>query len=351
MRLPFLIGLLFVFVAGCKTAPVAVSQPATEAPPARSGYTVSRVALPGGGPNGIGMDALAYDFGTRSVWVPAGNTGSVDVVDTLTGKVTQIGGFPTATFESHGHSRVVGPSSAAVGDGVVFVGNRGDSTICAIDEKSLTKQACGKLDSSPDLIAYVPTMHELWVTTPRDQTIRILDATTLAPKAKLTFEGSPEGTAVDVARGRFYTNLEDKDRTLAIDLTTHQTVATWEPHCGEEGPHGLVLDSADEFLFVACSAKAETLDVGHGGAIVGTVESGDGVDLLDYSPAERRLYVAAGGAATLTVAQVASDGSLSSAAVVKTAPRSRNAVVAANGNVYLADSPGSGLIVVVPPAH
>ncbi|HTA21752.1 MAG TPA: hypothetical protein VK989_20805, partial [Polyangia bacterium] len=52
------------------------------------------VALPGGPP--VGMDYLAYDAATDRVWVPAGNTGSVDVVDAATGKVTTLRGFPTA---------------------------------------------------------------------------------------------------------------------------------------------------------------------------------------------------------------------------------------------------------------
>jgi hypothetical protein len=51
------------------------------------------------------------------------------------------------------------------------------------------------------------------VTTPSEQGIRILDAATLAQKAKRTFPGNTEGYAVDAKRGRFYTNLEDKDRT------------------------------------------------------------------------------------------------------------------------------------------
>src|ERR1700690_4605854 len=34
-------------------------------------------------------------------------------------------------------------------------------------------------------------------------------------------DGSPECYAVDAAHGVFYTNLEDKNRTLAIDIKTH----------------------------------------------------------------------------------------------------------------------------------
>ena len=47
----------------------------------------------------------------------------------------------------------------------------------------------------------------MWVTTPRDKSFVILDAATLKEKSKLTFEGNPEGFAVDAKRHRFYTNL------------------------------------------------------------------------------------------------------------------------------------------------
>ena len=80
------------------------------------------------------------------------------------------------------------------------------------------------------------------MTTPSEQGIRILDGATLAQKTKLTFPGNTEGYAVDAKRGRFYTNLEDKDRTVSIDLKTHETMATWNPACGGGGPHGLSLD-------------------------------------------------------------------------------------------------------------
>lgn len=39
------------------------------------------VALPGGPP--VTMDCLAYDAKTDQVWVPAGNTGNVDVLEVL----------------------------------------------------------------------------------------------------------------------------------------------------------------------------------------------------------------------------------------------------------------------------
>ena len=255
-------------------------------------------------------------------------------------------------MERNGKKRVVGPSSATLGpDPIVYVGNRGDASVCAIDETKLTKGACAKLDSMPDGISYVAKTKEVWVTTPRDKSIRVLDATTLAQKAKLAFDGEPEGFAPDNTRGRFYTNLEDKDVTLAIDLASHKTVATWKSSCGEQGPHGLRLDEQAGLLFVACSTKVEALDAGKDGAIVGSVDTGDGVDDFDYVVASHTLYAGAARAATLTVASVDAKGALAATAVVPTKEGARNGVVDADGRVYLSHSKGSELVVAAPPKH
>jgi DNA-binding beta-propeller fold protein YncE len=188
------------------------------------------------------------------------------------------------------------------------------------------------------------------VTTPGDKSIRVLDSKTLEQKAKLTFEGNPEGYAVDAKRGRFYTNMEDKDQTLAIDLKTHKTVATWNPSCGKEGPHGLRLDETDGQLFVACSTLAEVLDTGHGGDVLSMVDAGDGVDDIDYVPAQHMLYVGAARAAKLTIAHADKNGHLTVVAQVPTQAGARNAAVTKDGIVYLAHAGVklSALVVVSP---
>jgi DNA-binding beta-propeller fold protein YncE len=343
-------SLLFLFLAPLA---VAASPAAPAKPAAATGteYTVRPLPLPGAGDDGVFLDYLAFDPRTGFVWVPAGNTGAVDVVDTAQGKVTQISGFPTREIEVQGRKRLIGPSSASVGDGVVYVGNRADSTVCAVDARSLARGTCGHLDSMPDGLAYVAPTKELWVTTPRDKSVRVLDGATLAQKAKLSFDGQPEGFAIDSGRGRFYTNLEDKDRTLAIDLKSHQTVATWNPKCGEDGPHGLRVDEKGGFLFVACSARTEALDAGHDGAVLSSIDTGDGVDDLDYAPARHLLYVGAARAGRLTVARVDGNGKLTVVAQVPTREGARNGVVTRDGSVYMGHgaAPKSSDVLVVSP--
>src|SRR5437868_4726780 len=69
-------------------------RPATPVCPAPPHFTVSALAVPGAGPDGIFLDYLGFDPMTGFVWVPAGPTGSVDIVDTATGKLSRIEGFP-----------------------------------------------------------------------------------------------------------------------------------------------------------------------------------------------------------------------------------------------------------------
>lgn len=319
---------------------------------AGSNYSVRTLPLPDNNAGNVSMDYIAYDSHTNSVWVPGGNTGAVDVVDAATGKVRQISDMPTREVEGrNGAKRVLGPTAVSIGEGVVYIGNRGDSTVCAFDSTSLARMACGHLDSTPDGVAYVAPTREVWVTTPGDKSIRVLDSKTLDQKAKLTFDGNPEGYAVDAKRGRFYTNMEDKDQTLAIDLKTQKTIATWNPACGKDGPHGLGLDAAAGHLFVACSTLAEVMDVGHDGAVLSKVNTGDGVDDIHYEPATHLLYVGAAREAKLTIARAEEKGQLTVVAQVPTPAGARNATVAKDGTVFLAhggQAQISGLVVVTP---
>jgi len=78
-----------------------------------------------------------------------------------------------------------------------------------------------------------------------------------------------------------------------------------------EGPHGLGSDPKAGLLFVACSTLVEVLDVGHDGAILSKIDTGDGVDDIYYSPATHMLYVGAAKAAKLTIARADDKGKLS----------------------------------------
>ena len=263
------------------------------APAAPVALTAKAVALPGAkGP--VSIDYLAADRANGRVWVPVGDTGSADVLDVATRSFTRVDGFETAEREAHGKKRIAGPSAAAVGDGVVYVGDRATSQVCAVDDNTYKREKCVKLASATDGVAYVASAKEIWVTTPHDESITVLDAAKPAapkPKAVIKLGGDTEGYAVDETRGLFFTNLEDKGRTLVVDVKTRKVTATWNASCGAAGPRGLAVDPARGWLFVACTDHVQVLDEAHDGAPLGKLEAGGGVDNLDYLPSRRLLYV------------------------------------------------------------
>jgi DNA-binding beta-propeller fold protein YncE len=285
--------------------------------------------------------------------VPGGNTAAIDIVDAATGKVRQIPGFPTKEVEVRGSKRVIGPSSVSIGEGLVYIGNQGDSTACSYTSKSLARGPCAHLDSVPDSVAYVAPTKEVWVLTPGDKSIHVLDSKTMDEKMKISLDAEPEGSAIDAKRGLLYTNLQDKDRTIAIDLKTQKTVANWASSCGKELSHGLAVDVNAGYLFVACTTFVEVLDAGHDGAIISKVDVGQGVDDFFYSPAKHLLYVGAARAAKLTIVHADDNGRLSVIAQVPTHEGARNAVVDKNGTIYLAHSRIANLnaLLVVSPSQ
>src|SRR6266481_5065884 len=191
---------------------------AIEPRPAESDYKLKPISLPGA-TGAVALDYFAYDRATGKLWVPASNTGSVDVIDEKTDAVSEITGFPTGEIERRGKKITVGPTAASIGNGVVYIGNRGNATLCVIDAKTFTRGEC--VPASPDRdvtadgVLYVAGTRELWITTrptlgadpAAAKSLQVFDASDphhLKPKIKISLEGLAEGYAVDNQRGLFY---------------------------------------------------------------------------------------------------------------------------------------------------
>ncbi len=338
--------------------PIAMAEPdagaagaadAGPAVPAVATLTARGIPLPGVTPP-VSFDYLVADRARGRIWAPIGNTGSVDVLDVASGSLTRVDGFKTAERDVRGKMRTMGPSAATVGDGVVYIGNRATSEVCAIDAVTLKRGLCAKVPSPTDGLLYVASTKEVWVTTPKDHSLTILDGSpgpkALKVKGVVKTDGEPEGFAVDEARGLFFTNLEDKGSTLVIDVATRTVKATWDPGCSSAGPRGLAFDAAHSVLFVACTDHVQALDAAHDGAKLGALPTGDGVDNLDFAEDKGLLIAAAGRAAQVTVARADGNGKLTVVAQGATAPGARNAVADANGNAYVVDPQGGRLLVM-----
>src|SRR3989442_1672942 len=107
-----------------RSAPASNPAAASSAPgsnPSAARPAPAAVALPGAPPDGVMLDYLAVDRARDRIWVPAGGTGRTVVIDAKSLKVNLVEKFPTAEVERRGRKRTVGPSSATIGDGVVYV--------------------------------------------------------------------------------------------------------------------------------------------------------------------------------------------------------------------------------------
>ena len=341
-------------LAACRAA-----TPAPVAPAAAP--TAAAVSLPGGsGP--ADLDYMLVDRRAGKVWVPAGARGNVAVIDAKTLDVQHVDGFATSVRTLANHSFTLGPTAIAMGDGVAYVGSRGDNRICLVDAARMTLGACVALGPPDDLsaaadgMAYVRSAHELWVTRgaptlgvmPPDASILVFDAgdhVALKPKAKVEVPGAAEGYAVDDAHGVFYTNVVDKDLTLAIDVGTHRVRSTWSPQCGHDGPRGLGVDSARAIVFVACTEHVVALDAAHDGALLATAKVGAGIDNIDYVESRHELFVAAAKPAKLAVLRF-DDGKFTEVQTAETARGARVVVADDAGTAFVGDPAGGRILVV-----
>ena len=349
------------FVTICASAPVHIFWVASgmAAEPVTSNYELKPLSLPGA-TGVVTLDYFAYDRSTGRLWVPASNTGSVDVIDEATDAVSQVTGFQTGEVELRGRKIKLGSTAVSIGDGVVYIGNRGDSSLCIIDAHTLERGECLQVAppsagraAAPDGVVYVAATRELWITTgapplgiaSADKSIQVFDASDprhLKLKTKIPLDGSAEGYAVDNQQGRFYTNIEETGNTVAIDARTHKVVAKWS--AGSHELQGLALDNARGFLFVACGDHVVSLDLGHGGKISDSITTGLGLDNIDYSLDRKVLYAAASQAATLTIADVDDHGKFHLKATVPTVRGARGVVAGKGETAYLID-PAEGRIL------
>jgi DNA-binding beta-propeller fold protein YncE len=328
----------------------------TDAGVADSGYELKPINLPGA-TGAVALDYFAYDSTNGKVWVPASNLGAVDVIDEKTDSVAQIAGFKTGEVERRGRKVTLGPTAASIGAGVVYIGNRGDATLCVIDAKKMERGEC--IPASPDLsirpdgVVYVAATKEVWISTrpapgsnaDAAKSLHVFDASEprhLKFKTKIPLDGSAEGYAVDNQRGVFYTNIEETGTTVAIDVRTHQVTAKW--NVGSTELQGLALDNARGFLFVACADHVVSLDIAHEGKVIDSIDTGAGLDNIDYSSERKVLYAAASQAAVLSIAEISDDGKFHLKATIPTIKGVRGVVAGKGETAYLID-PAEGHIL------
>src|SRR5947208_17167064 len=94
----------------------------TQSPTPASDYELKRINLPAA-TGAVALDYFAHDRATGTLWVPASNTGTVDVIDERTHAVSQITGFPTREIERRRKTITVGPTAGCIGSERAYIGS------------------------------------------------------------------------------------------------------------------------------------------------------------------------------------------------------------------------------------
>ena len=304
------------------------------------------VAIPiPGGEKGVGFDDLRYAAGLKRVLIPGANTASILLVKPGSWTLTQIGSLGEAREWSGGHDD--GVTSADAGGGFVFAADRSSGRLLVVDPRDGRVVSGAHLAAGPDYVRYVEPTGEIWVTEPDKDRIEVFRLEGNPPKPIhddfIEVKGGPESLVVDLARARAYANLW-KGRTAAISVKNRSRVGEWDNSC--EGSRGLALDEERGFLFVGCAeGKGVTLDV-RSGRLLSRLSTGNGIDIIDYSPSLGHLYLPGGKSGTLGIAEVAATGALTLLAEIPIPIGSHCVAADGSGHAYVCDPKGGRILVV-----
>jgi hypothetical protein len=322
-------------------AAVLAQPPAT--PPT---LTAEPLPLPGG-EGGVGLDDLSYSPMLDRVLVPAGRTGKLQLVNPVTRKMEEVGGFQASSPSGTGHG--AGTTSAEEGNGWIFAIDRSALRLNVIDPKKKIMVGGTGLAGSPDYVRYVEATHEVWVTEPDKDGIEIFSLSAANPPvpahtAFLAIPGGPESLVIDKAGKRAFANLW-KSSTVVIDLATRKVTQTWPNGC--EGSRGLAMDPKRHLLFVGCAeGGADTLDLAKNGAVKDRFRFGAGTDIVAYNAGLQHLYVPASKTGQMAVVKVYDDGRMTQLAAVPTAVGAHCAVADDHRQVWICDPKGGKVLVM-----
>jgi hypothetical protein len=236
-----------------------------------------------------GWDYLSVDPGARRLYVSHGSKVVVIDIDrnAVVGEIVNTPGV---------HGVALAPD---LGRGLTS--NGGENKAGIVDLNTLQTLSKVDTDKGPDGMLYDPGQQEFYTFNGRGQSVTVVSAKSSTVVATIPLGGRPEFGVVDVAAGRVYDNLEDKNEVAVIDTATHQVVNRWPIAPGEEAS-GMAIDLANHRLFLGCGNKLMAMMDSTTGKILATVPIGQGVDANAFDPGTQFAFASCGDG-TVTIAK------------------------------------------------
>lgn len=248
---------------------------------------------------------------------------------------------------------------AIPGSHEVLVTNGTSNTAVILDGRTGNVRSTISTGKKPDAAAYDPATRTVWVMTPGDGNITVIDPVSAKVVATVTVGGSLELGAAD-GNGKLYVNVEDKNDVAVIDTRARKLIRR-EALPGCDGPTGIVYDPATRETLSAC-ANGVAVVLSASGKPIASLTIGKRPDGAAFDERRRLALVPSGADGNLSIIELAPKPRV--VATVTTAKSARTiALDPSNGRAYLPATdlqpatgnerpkavPGSFRIIVVAP--
>ena len=254
-------------------------------------------------------DYVTVDGAARRAYIA--RTDRVMVVDADKGELLgEIGGMSGV----HGVALV-----PAVNRGFVTSGK--DDSVRIFDLKTLKQVSQLKAGKKPDFIMYDGASGKVFAFNNGGTSATVIDPGKGEAVGEIELGGAPEA-AVSDEKGKIFVNLEDKSEIAVIDAKKLIATAHWSLAPGEE-PSGLAFDVKHKRLFSGCRNKLMIVVDSDSGKIVAQVPIGKGVDGCGFDPESQNAFSTNGADGTLTVVHEDSPNKFTVLDNVKTQPGAR----------------------------
>ncbi|SDR62022.1 hypothetical protein SAMN05519103_07714 [Rhizobiales bacterium GAS113] len=244
------------------------------------------------------FDYVAFDAGTNRLFIGHRQEG-LQVFDLAAHKLMKVVGDTTA------HSA---NGATLMPEFDLGIANNEDGTITPFKISTLEAQPSLKVSEEIDASHYDPASKHIFVNAAAGkdgQDIVVLDAPSLKVAGTIrAATAKAEGADVD-GKGNLYLAEQDLAKIAVIDTKAMKVTAEWETTgCGK--PTAVASDAVNKRLFVGCRSKGAVKPAlivinTETGKIIYAAEIGDGVDGTVYDAELKRIFVASGVNATLSV--------------------------------------------------
>jgi DNA-binding beta-propeller fold protein YncE len=266
-----------------------------------------------------GWDILSVDPVAHRLYVARRD--SVTAVDLASGTVTD-----KLAPADGGHSALAIPGTSDV-----LVTNGTANTATIVDGRTGKLRATIPTGKKPDAATYDPATRTVWVMTPGDGNISVVDPASAKVVATVAIGGSLEFGAAD-GHGKLYVNVEDKNEVAVVDTRTRKVLRR-EPLPGCDGPTGIAFDPATRETLSAC-ANGVAVVLSATGKPVASLTIGKRPDGAAFDARRHVALVPSGAEGTLSIIQLSPKPRV--VATVQTAKSARTiALDPSTGRAYL----------------